>query len=154
MKDRLWGRGHEHEYMGWRRQQRCEQFESPAAERGPATGGHCYIAGSLNAVPPDGATNVAGNKSSLRAILCEIERGLFYITYPGDKPQSHILDLPTYSLGRSASEVKLVMEGNIRALGYETILWEDGIVVPPTQSYGPAKPLSATGLPSRTWRPV
>lgn len=120
----------------------------------PQPGDTVYITGSLNAVPPHGATNVAGNKSSLRAILCEIERGLFYITYPGDKPQSHILDLPTYSLGRSASEVKLVMEGNIRALGYETILWEDGIVVPPTQSYGPAKPLSATGLPSRTWRPV
>jgi hypothetical protein len=88
------------------------------------------------------ASNKLGR--TLRATLCEIERGLFYITYPSHTLESDILELPTYGLGTCASEVKQRMEKNIRAFGYETVIWEDALVLPESHSSAPTPAVSAT----------
>jgi hypothetical protein len=61
---------------------------------------------------------------TLRATLCEVERGLFYVTYPGHAPESELLELPIYGLGTSPFHVKQQMEKSIRTFGYETVIWE------------------------------
>jgi hypothetical protein len=91
----------------------------------------------------------AGSKHSrtLHATLCEIERELFYATYPSHPFGSDILELPTYKLGTSASHVKQWMEQNIHAFGYATVIWEDAIVLP--QSHSPARALATSAKQAR-----
>jgi hypothetical protein len=88
----------------------------------------------------------ASNKYSrtLRATLCEIERGLFYVTYPSHALESDILELPTYGLGACASHVKHRIEKSIHAFGYETVMWEDALVLPQPHSPAPFPAVSAT----------
>jgi hypothetical protein len=86
------------------------------------------------------ANNTHGR--TLRATFCEIERGLFYATYPTHTLESDLLGLPTYGLGASASHVKQQMEKSIRAFGYETIIWADTLVLPPSHLAARAPALS------------
>ena len=88
----------------------------------------------------------ASNRRSrtLRATFCEIERGLFYVTYPSHALESDILELPTYGLGACASQVKQRMEKSIQAFGYETVMWEDAFVLPQSHSPVPIPAVSAT----------
>jgi hypothetical protein len=87
---------------------------------------------------------------TLRATLCEIERGLFYATYSSPTFESDTLELPTYGLGTCASHVKQRMEKSIHAFGYATVIWEDTLVLPqshlrtrgPAVSVTQARPLS------------
>jgi hypothetical protein len=67
---------------------------------------------------------------TLRATLCEVEHGLFYVTYPGHVSESELLELPTYGLGASAIHVRQEMEKSIRTFGYETVIWEAAPVFP------------------------
>ena len=67
---------------------------------------------------------------TLRATLCEVERGLFCATYSSHSRETDVLELPTYGLGTCASHVKQQMEKSIRTFGYEEVLWEDAPAVP------------------------
>lgn len=66
----------------------------------------------------------------LRATLCEIERGVFYATYFQDKAAPDTENLPHYQVGKCASDAKLQIEANARALGYEGVSWKEAIIVP------------------------
>jgi hypothetical protein len=79
---------------------------------------------------------------ALRATFCEIERGLFYVTYPSHALEAELLELPTYGLGTCAFHVKQRMEESIRAFGYETVIWEDALVLPQSHSLAPAPTVS------------
>jgi hypothetical protein len=83
-------------------------------------------------------------KPTVQATLCEIERGLFYVTYTGHTLESDIPELPTYGLGTCAAYVKQRMEKTIRAFGYETVIWRDALVLPQRLSPPAPPPLSAT----------
>ena len=87
------------------------------------------------------ASNKLGR--TLRATLCEIERGLVYITYPSHTLESDILELPTYGLGTCASQVKQWIEKSIYAFGYATVMWDDVLVLPPSHSPAPTRAVSA-----------
>lgn len=67
---------------------------------------------------------------TLRATLCEIERGVFYATYFQDRTAPDTEDLPRYQVGRSAGDAKQQLEGNARELGYEAVSWKESIVIP------------------------
>jgi hypothetical protein len=88
----------------------------------------------------------ASNRHSrtLRATFCEIERGLFYVTYPSLALDSDILELPTFGLGTCASDVKQRMEKSIQAFGYKTVMWENALVLPQSHSPAPTPAISAT----------
>jgi hypothetical protein len=75
-----------------------------------------------------------GHARTLRATLCEIERGLFYATY---RTVGAVADeMPAYQLGTDAADAKRKIEAIVGALGYHTIIWEDTIVVPLSQPEG------------------
>jgi hypothetical protein len=65
---------------------------------------------------------------TLRASLCEIERGVFYATYPESGADTN--ELITYQVGTSAADAKKTIEASARALGYETVIWDQAIVAP------------------------
>jgi len=65
---------------------------------------------------------------TLRATLCEIERGVFYATYPDSASDTD--ELVIYQTGTSAAVAKLRIELNARALGYETVIWKQTIIAP------------------------
>jgi hypothetical protein len=67
----------------------------------------------------------------LRATLCEIEPGLFYATYRTDRSASDLRELPAYQPGTCACDAKQRIGPIVQALGFETIIWEDAIVLPP-----------------------
>jgi hypothetical protein len=66
----------------------------------------------------------------LRATLCEIEHGVFYVTYFQDKTAPDTENLPHYQVGKSASEAKQQIEASARAIGYAAVSWKEAIVVP------------------------
>ena len=55
----------------------------------------------------------------------------------------------TYGLGTCASQVKQRMEKRIHAFGYETVIWEDALVLPQSHLHSPAPAASAT--PDLDW---
>jgi hypothetical protein len=59
----------------------------------------------------------------LRAIICEIEPGLFQAVYIDPRAAVESSELPDYQVGSSASEVKRWFEQTARALGYESVTW-------------------------------
>lgn len=65
-------------------------------------------------------------QSTLRATLCEIERGLFHARYLTPPSGTNARDLPVYQVAMSATDAKLWIEESARALGYKTIIWEAG----------------------------
>jgi hypothetical protein len=73
-----------------------------------------------------GVANMHGR--TLRASLCEIERGVFYATYPESDCDTD--ELVVYHVGTSAADAKKRIEASARALGYETVIWDQAIVVP------------------------
>jgi hypothetical protein len=78
---------------------------------------------------------------TLRASLCEIERGLFYATYRTLRSAPGIQGLQSYQIGISASDAKQRIEETVKALGYDTIIWKDALVVP--QHSPPSLPVSS-----------
>jgi hypothetical protein len=65
---------------------------------------------------------------TLRATLCEVERGVFYATYPGCESDAD--ELTTYEVGSGSADAKRRIEQRARALGYDSIVWTETIVVP------------------------
>ncbi|HEY0183468.1 MAG TPA: hypothetical protein VGC09_11735 [Rhodopila sp.] len=60
---------------------------------------------------------------TLCATLCEVERGLFHVTYRSDPVDPGILDLPRYQLGGSGFEARQHIERLARTLGYNVVVW-------------------------------
>jgi hypothetical protein len=67
----------------------------------------------------------------LRATLCEIERGLFHATYRRGRVASEMHALPAYQVGDDAFDAKQRIEQSAQALGYEAVIWETALMVPP-----------------------
>lgn len=92
--------------------------------------------------------------ATVRATLCEIERGLFYTTFIACGPGSDLNILPQYQVVASPAEARRKVEQDCLALGYATVIWADALVVPPSHqehehgwppvaaSAGAAKPLT------------
>jgi hypothetical protein len=76
------------------------------------------------------------SKRTLYATLCEIERGVFYASYPGSDPDAE--KLATYQTGSSAADAKRRIELNARALGYDAVIWKQTIAAPLFASHGRA----------------
>jgi hypothetical protein len=70
--------------------------------------------------------------ATVRATLCEIERGLFYTTFIACGPGSDLKQLPQYQAVASAAEARRRVEEGCRALGYAAVTWADELVVPPS----------------------
>ncbi len=66
--------------------------------------------------------------NALRATLCEIERGVFYVTYPEGGFLGDIEQI--YQLGASAAEAKRQVEQSAWARGYDRIIWKDDLTAP------------------------
>jgi hypothetical protein len=58
----------------------------------------------------------------LHACLCEIERGLFRVTYRVHGPK--VRDLPLYQTGTCAADVQRSIEVSAHASGYPTVMWD------------------------------
>jgi hypothetical protein len=70
--------------------------------------------------------------ATVRATLCEIERGLFYITFIACGPGSDLNDVSQYQVVASAAEARRRIEEECFALGYAKVIWADVLVVPPS----------------------
>jgi hypothetical protein len=60
----------------------------------------------------------------LSATLCEVERGLFYVTYTMDSLALGKHLLPRYQVGTCASDAQQRIEKRARECGYEAVVWE------------------------------
>ncbi len=67
---------------------------------------------------------------TLRANLCEVERGVFYATYPDGGAVTEMGELIIFQVGTCAAEAKQRIEHRAVALGYDTVIWTETIVVP------------------------
>jgi hypothetical protein len=67
---------------------------------------------------------------TLRANLCEVERGVFYATYSDCVSVDDTDELTTYQVGTCVADAKRSIEACALALGYDSVLWTETIVVP------------------------
>jgi hypothetical protein len=75
------------------------------------------------------ATEAAGNRGRvLRVTLCEIERGVFFASYPDAGPFIDLEEI--YQVGASAADAKRQIEKAVRTCGYDTVVWKDDLAVP------------------------
>jgi hypothetical protein len=77
---------------------------------------------------------------ALRATLCEIERGVFYATYPDCEAASDTEELIRLQIGTSAEDAKRRIERTALAHGYETFIWTETIMAPMFASLARAAP--------------
>jgi hypothetical protein len=66
----------------------------------------------------------------LSATLCEIERGLFYVTYTVDGVGLGKHLLPRYQVGTSASDAQQRIEDRARECGYTAVIWKSAVSAP------------------------
>jgi hypothetical protein len=76
------------------------------------------------------------HKRTLHAALCEVECGVFYVSYPDSDLDTD--KLTTYQVGTSAADAKQRIELTARALGYETVIWQQTVIAPLFASHGKA----------------
>ena len=67
---------------------------------------------------------------TLRATLCEIERGVFYASYPDCRSASDTDELTNYQTGPSAAAAKRKIEQVALALGYDSVVWSETVIAP------------------------
>jgi hypothetical protein len=67
---------------------------------------------------------------TLRATLCEIERGVFYATYPDCELTSAADELTNFQIGTSAADAKRRIEMSAQTLGYASVVWTETIIAP------------------------
>ena len=61
---------------------------------------------------------------AIHACLCEIERGLFHISYRTGTPDRQTHGLPSYQLGACASDAMQRFEACARIGGYGFVVWD------------------------------
>ncbi len=66
----------------------------------------------------------------LHATLCEIERGLFQVTYRVDGVAVLQHPLPRYQVGSCALDARVQVEQRAQECGYPLIVWETGFTQP------------------------
>jgi hypothetical protein len=66
----------------------------------------------------------------LSATLCEIERGLFYVTYTVDGVGLGKHLLPRYQVGTCASDAQRRIEDRARECGFRAVIWESAVANP------------------------
>lgn len=74
----------------------------------------------------------------LHATLCEVERGVFYATYPDCEFAPDASELSSYHTGTSAADAKQRIERSARALGYDAVEWTETVVAPLFASHAKA----------------
>lgn len=75
-------------------------------------------------------------KRTLYAALCEIECGVFYVSYQGCDPDTD--KLATYQTGTSEADARRRIEFIARALGFDAVIWKQTITAPLFASHGKA----------------
>jgi hypothetical protein len=90
--------------------------------------------------------SAASHERTLRATLCEIERGVFYATYPGHEAAAGAEELITYQVGTSAADAQRQIERSAQALGFDTIVWTGTVSVPLFASSSGIAPDSRSGI--------
>ena len=78
----------------------------------------------------------------LSATLCEVERGLFYVTYTMDSAGLGKHLLPRYQVGTCASDAQQRIEKRARECGYEAVVWEEAAPADPSALSLPAEEAS------------
>jgi hypothetical protein len=73
----------------------------------------------------------------LSATLCEIERGLFYVTYTVDGVGLGKHLLPRYQVGTCASDAQQRIEHRARECGYAAVIWESAVAGPSARPLPP-----------------
>jgi hypothetical protein len=66
----------------------------------------------------------------IRAALCEVERGLFHVSYRAATADWSKHALPVYQTGTSASEVQRLIEQRAVGCGFEMIIWDNQRPIP------------------------
>ncbi len=61
----------------------------------------------------------------LYATLCEVERGLFHVSYRMEGAGLGKHHLPLYQLGTCASEARLLIEQQALESGFASVVWDD-----------------------------
>jgi hypothetical protein len=79
----------------------------------------------------------------LHATLCEVERGLFHVTYRMEGAGLGKHHLPLYQLGTCASEARLLIEQQARECGYASVVWDSLL---PDAPIHPTKSVSGVHL--------
>jgi hypothetical protein len=74
----------------------------------------------------------------LLATLCEVERGVFYATYPGCDSALEADELTDYQIGTSVADAKQRIEQRALALGYDAVIWSKTITAPLFASHAKA----------------
>ena len=69
-------------------------------------------------------------QGTLRATLCEIERGVYYASYPDCRSASVTDELTNYQTGPSAAAARRRIEQVALALGYDSVVWSETIIAP------------------------
>jgi hypothetical protein len=64
----------------------------------------------------------------LRATVCEIERGLFQVSYQTDAVEWAVHALPKYQVGASAPDAKQRIEQRAQQSGFGLVVWEEALV--------------------------
>jgi hypothetical protein len=60
----------------------------------------------------------------LHAALCEIERGLFYVSYSADDVGLGKHSLPRYQVGTGAPDARRRVEQHAYECGFKAVIWE------------------------------
>jgi hypothetical protein len=77
---------------------------------------------------------------ALRVALCEVECGVFYATYPDCQSASDAAELEVYQIGASVDDAKQRIEQRVQALGYDSVIWTETIIVPLFASHANTAP--------------
>jgi hypothetical protein len=73
----------------------------------------------------EGMTMELKRVPTLRATVCQIERGLFRVSYQIDTVEWDAHRLPIYQVGSSVSDAKQRIEEKARGCGFAMVVWED-----------------------------
>jgi membrane-bound lytic murein transglycosylase B len=85
---------------------------------------------------------------TLFATLCEVELGLFHVTYRVDGVGFGNPNLPRYEVGATASQAQRRIEQQARECGYSAVVWETAFAAVP-----PPPPSVRREAPRREARP-
>jgi hypothetical protein len=75
---------------------------------------------------------------TLHATLCEVERGLFHVSYRMEGAGLGKHHLPLYQLGTCAAEARLLIEQQALAYGYASVVWDCLVTETPIHRTEPA----------------
>lgn len=67
---------------------------------------------------------------TLHATLCEVERGLFQISYRAEKGDRDVRYLPPYEVGACPADARHRIEQDASLYGYVAIIWDSAFPEP------------------------